>query len=708
MMASTPVNAQNCMQAAPGINQWQNASFAAQSGRFTAMWDAIPLAANADVLLGLSQGPQTNWSGLAAIVRFNTNNTIDARNGGVYSALTSVAYVPNASYRIRMEVDVAAHRYSVFVTPESGTEQVIARDFAFRTEQQGVTSLDNAVVEAEVGGIRACNLTVSNCKAASPGAQQWQNVGIARQTGAFTAQWDATPTTSSGDTLIALSQGPKTNWTGLAAIVRFNSNNTFDARNGDRYAADSVISYVPNSTYRIRMEVNVATHRYSAYVTPPGGSEQLLAWNYAFRTEQQGVTSLDNAVAEAEVGGLQACSLMAASWAGTKQFGSSRNESSRGASVDSVGNVYVTGVTEGGIDGNANAGMRDIFITKFAADGRKHWLRQFGTPYQDEAGDIRVDAKGEVFISGTTRGVFDSTAFGGDGDIFLAKYDRDGNKIWTRMLGSPYQANPGGMAFDALGNIFMGGAVYGSLDGNAYAGYSDALLVKFDANGNKQWVRQFGTALHDSSSSVVVDSVGDVYISGSTDGALEGNVSAGRSDILVARFRGDGSRVWLRQTGSPQDESGSIALGADGRLYIGGYTNGTFDGNPNMGSTDFLFVQYDTNGNKGWSRTYGTAGTDIPGGIVADSLGGLYLSGWTREATSTSTEDMLLVKYDTSGNRQWVRRKGGPASEVLTATAVDGADVVVAGYANVGVDGNQALGDNDVAIVKYAGDGTQY
>lgn len=151
----------NCTTATAGSAQWQNTPFASQTGTFTAQWDATPAQANMDGITALSLGPQTNWSGLAAIVRFNSNNAIDARNGGTYTAVNNVPYVPNSTYRIRMDVNVPARTFSAWVTPPGGSEQIVAQNYAFRTEQQSVTSLDNFNVEAEIGSITACNFTLN-------------------------------------------------------------------------------------------------------------------------------------------------------------------------------------------------------------------------------------------------------------------------------------------------------------------------------------------------------------------------------------------------------------------------------------------------------------------------------------------------------------------------------------------------------------------
>ena len=121
----------------------------AQSGVFTVTFDVTasskPISAN----VGLSAGPATAFSNLAAIIGFDQNGYFNARNGGAYSFTPpTVPYEVGMTYHFRMVINIPTHTYSVFVTPEGGTEQLVASDFAFRTEQSAVASLSNLAVNA--------------------------------------------------------------------------------------------------------------------------------------------------------------------------------------------------------------------------------------------------------------------------------------------------------------------------------------------------------------------------------------------------------------------------------------------------------------------------------------------------------------------------------------------------------------------------------
>ncbi len=139
---------------------WQNTQIDPQTGVFTVEFDAIPNGASIDGLTALSMGESTTWSDCAVIVRFNDSDMIDARNGGSYAADAALAYTADESYHFRLTVNVPAHTYSVFVTPEGSTEVTIAEDFAFRTEQSGVAQLDHWSLQASIGSHQVCDLTV--------------------------------------------------------------------------------------------------------------------------------------------------------------------------------------------------------------------------------------------------------------------------------------------------------------------------------------------------------------------------------------------------------------------------------------------------------------------------------------------------------------------------------------------------------------------
>jgi hypothetical protein len=144
---------------------WQNTAFSSGASPFTVSFDATPSASPTDAVVGLSLNAASSFANLATIVRFNAGGTIDARNGGAYAATNSVPYSANTSYHFRLVVNVSAHTYSIYVTPNGGSEQVIGSNFAFRTEQAAVASLNNWAAVIDAGGqgtLNVCGFAVTS------------------------------------------------------------------------------------------------------------------------------------------------------------------------------------------------------------------------------------------------------------------------------------------------------------------------------------------------------------------------------------------------------------------------------------------------------------------------------------------------------------------------------------------------------------------
>jgi hypothetical protein len=96
-----------------------------------------------DAIVALASGTVSTWSDTAAVVRFNPNGQLDVRDGGTFAAEAAVPYTAGQTYAFRMVVDVPAKRYDVFVTLPDGSTVQLANDYRFRTEQQGIATINS-------------------------------------------------------------------------------------------------------------------------------------------------------------------------------------------------------------------------------------------------------------------------------------------------------------------------------------------------------------------------------------------------------------------------------------------------------------------------------------------------------------------------------------------------------------------------------------
>jgi hypothetical protein len=112
----------------------------------------------------------------------------------------------------------------------------------------------------------------------------------------------------------------------------------------------------------------------------------------------------------------------------TKQLGTSSDDSGNDVTTDSSGNIYVTGSTGGGLDGNTSSGNHDIVLVKYNSTGTKQWTKQLGTSGGDQGLGVTTDSSGNIYVTGLTDGRLDGNTISGASDIFLVKYNSTGTK----------------------------------------------------------------------------------------------------------------------------------------------------------------------------------------------------------------------------------------------------------------------------------------
>jgi hypothetical protein len=218
--------------------------------------------------------------------------------------------------------------------------------------------------------------------------------------------------------------------------------------------------------------------------------------------------------------------------------------------VDGVGNVLVAGNTEGSL-GAISRGDVDAFVAKFDRDGRRLWINQLGTAGLDLARGIAVDRKGHVVVTGYTEGAL-AGRHRGDYDAWLVKYDGGGTQLWKVQLGTSMLDEALGIAVDASGNVVIVGA------SNAWG----AWLAKYSADGILLWLRTHQFGVNSLADHVTTDGSDNVFISGITS-------PLSQWDIWFAKYDSDGNLVWKRRIRDPDDDfSAGLALDGGGNLFI--------------------------------------------------------------------------------------------------------------------------------------------
>ncbi|MCP6761469.1 MAG: SBBP repeat-containing protein [Fischerella sp. CENA71] len=228
-----------------------------------------------------------------------------------------------------------------------------------------------------------------------------------------------------------------------------------------------------------------------------------------------------------------------------KKFGTSMFDEAYGVDVSNDGSIYSTGWTMGDLGGK-NAGLYDVWVAKNNNNGQLEWIRQFGTKDNEFPKAINTDGQGNVYMTGWTLGSFGGKNAGSD-DAWITKYDSNGNQLWIKQFGTYGDDASSSMKVDDNGNIFLVGYTDNNLGGKN-AGSNDAWVAKYDSDGNQLWIQQFGTSKSDAATNITLDNVGNVYITGTTEGSF-GGINTGSVDSWIAKLDS--------QSGTLQDFSGT-------------------------------------------------------------------------------------------------------------------------------------------------------
>jgi uncharacterized protein (UPF0548 family) len=348
----------------------------------------------------------------------------------------------------------------------------------------------------------------------------------------------------------------------------------------------------------------------------------------------------------------------------TKQMGvTGAYTEARSVATDANGNVYVAGDTDGDLDGHTLTGTEDFFLTKYDSAGKKVYTRLLGvTGAATYAASVAADGSGNVYVAGGTDGGLDGNSLTGTYDFFLTEYDSAGSKQYTKQMGvTGVDTHATGVATDSNGNVYVGGTTYGGLDGNSLTGTADFFLTKYDSAGAKQYTKQMGvTGVDTYGYAIATDTSNDVYVAGLTFGGLDGNTLNGHRDSFFTEYTSTGGKVATHQFGAAGATGDAptygIATDANGSVYVTGYTNGSLDGNTLTGVTDAFLTRYDSAGNEIYTKQMGATGDFAEGdGVATDSNGNVYIGGVTDGGLDgnslTGTNDFFLAKYDSAGNK---------------------------------------------------------
>lgn len=379
--------------------------------------------------------------------------------------------------------------------------------------------------------------------------------------------------------------------------------------------------------------------------------------------------------------------------------------------VEEVGGIsahdglYVVGYTDGLFAGQthiAEPGWSDAYIRKYDLNGNELWTRQFGTTRAvDQVLGVAAHPSG-IYVVGTVMTYLPDDP----PKTFLYKFDSEGNVVWTRQFGTA----EGTFASDVIVDgdaVYITGTTGASLPGQTSLGESDVYLRKYDFDGNEIWTRQFGTPSFENARAIAGDGSG-VYVVGNTSGAFAGQSNIGAQDIFVSKIDGNGNVLWTRQFGSVDSDSSNGVVASSRGVYIVGGTDAVLPGQNQVGMSDSFVRVYDPNGNELWTRQFGTVHQDVAASIALSDRG-IHIVGtaFYEFDPSFRNADAYLYTFDNNGNELWTKRIATDNYEGGQAALVLGTDLYIVGTSTLSLPGQPDVNNAGVFVRKYTTDGTE-
>ena len=351
-----------------------------------------------------------------------------------------------------------------------------------------------------------------------------------------------------------------------------------------------------------------------------------------------------------------------------------RNENVNDIFVDSQGNVYVTGSQR---QTNANLDIQAVTV-KYNSQGVQQWIQNYIAPNNNGAFSraIHVDVAGNVYVTGES-----DIYSGGANRMLVIKYSPAGTQLWSYRFQYVQNFYCGGFDIitDASGNVYVTGE-YGN-------GGNNVFLAKFSSNGALagQTFYNFDT---EGGRKIALDGAGKIIIGGYC------NLNQTDSNrFVVLKYEQNLDFVWATRCGSKGTGNPSspfdMTVDINSNVLLTGPNN-----------NDYAVFKINADGTLAWNKFY-SQGADVPRGIAADNSGNVYVTGETGTVGFPLSYKITTIKYDPSGNEQWVKNYNGGN----TADGYNGYDIIVDNSANVYVTGN-VYSTSDIATIKYNSNGS--
>ncbi len=313
-------------------------------------------------------------------------------------------------------------------------------------------------------------------------------------------------------------------------------------------------------------------------------------------------------------------------------------------------------------------------------------MQNMGDYSNERAMDITTDQNGNVYVCGhfLSDTLFAGTSFlirkSFDTDAFLIKFDMEGELLWLDNPGGPFMQEIRSVSCDPEGNVYVGGIFRGAFGfGSSYLealGLEDAMLLKYDPEGNPLWGISLGSYGEAEIINTACGPEGNIYVTGeflNSDLYVEDTIITcqGNNDVFTACFNPQGGLIWVSGCGAPGGEFiKGLSPGPEGSVYISGAFNSDelILGNDTLINNAFVraafAVQYDQSGYPIWTLEHDDGYDQSYHNVICDAEGNIYLGGYFKTEfvfpnitfyTNGSQFDAFFEMYDSQHQGGWAK-----------------------------------------------------
>jgi uncharacterized delta-60 repeat protein len=333
----------------------------------------------------------------------------------------------------------------------------------------------------------------------------------------------------------------------------------------------------------------------------------------------------------------------------SKNYGGDNNDYATTIKQTSDGGYIVAGY---GHIGTSNGGD-DFLLYKLNSQGNKVWRKNFGGIHDDRAFSIQQTSDGGYVVFGTTYSFVHATP-GEDSDFCIYKLDANGDRVWLKYYGDVKNDYGRCVQQTADGGYIIAG--YGEV--GTTNGGDDFLLYKLDSDGRRVWRKNYGGHYDDRAFSVQQTADGGYIAAGTTYSFVHGTPGED-SSFMIIKLDADGNKEWLKYFGGANNDYGySIELTSDGGYVIAGYGNV----NTTNGGDDFVLYKFNSSNQFQWRKNYGGTYNDQGFSVMQTPDGGFLVVGLSYsyvQGTPGTDCDSLIYKLDSNGDFVWQENLGG-------------------------------------------------